>query len=61
MSQSVICPNCQSSQSVEEPAGETQRVIWCKKCRFPTKMQAKATTTPRCRSDQRTMAVSMLC
>ncbi len=47
MSQSVICPNCQSSQSVEEPAGETQRVIWCKKCRFPFKLGPGAASVPQ--------------
>ena len=47
MSRSIICPNCQSTQPAEESDGGAQRVMWCRKCRFPLKLGQEATSAPQ--------------
>jgi CheY-like chemotaxis protein len=47
MSRTVLCPNCQSAQPVEESEGRTQWVVWCRNCRYPLKLGLEATNAPQ--------------
>lgn len=46
MSRTVACPNCQTAHPVEEPHDESQRVVWCRNCRYPFKLGSDAGTVP---------------
>jgi two-component system alkaline phosphatase synthesis response regulator PhoP len=46
MSRTVTCPNCQTAHPVEEPHDESQRVVWCRNCRYPLKLGSDAMAAP---------------
>jgi twitching motility two-component system response regulator PilH len=48
MSRTIVCPNCQAAQPVEETQDEHPRVVWwCPSCRHPLRLGPEATSGPR--------------
>ncbi len=46
MSRRVTCPKCQTDHTVEALHDAARRVVWCRSCRHPFKLDADAAAAP---------------